>query len=207
MVGRPVGDLRLVTCHLGSGASLCAVVGGRSVDTTMGFTPVEGVVMATRSGTVDPGLIAWLVDQGGLPASEVAAALEQRSGLAGLTGTADLREVLARAETGDRAAADALEIYVHRLVRELAGMAASAGGLDGVVFTGGVGEHASSIRAATAERLSFLGVAIDATANQAASSDADISAAGAPVRTLVVTAREDLEIARQVRAVAAPGTA
>jgi acetate kinase len=202
MLDRPPTGLRVVTCHLGSGASLCAVVDGRSVDTTMGFTPVEGVVMGTRSGTVDPGLIAWLLDTGGIPAAEMSAALEQRSGLAGLAGTADMREVLERAAAGDAVARSAVETYVHRLVRELAGMAASAHGCDALVFTGGVGEHAPAIRAAAAHRLAFLGVALDDAANAAASADVDISRAGAAVRTLVVTAREDLEISRQVRAVA-----
>ena len=199
-------ELRLVTCHLGAGASLCGVVAGRSVDTTMGFTPVDGLVMATRSGSVDPALVAWLIDRAGLAAGEVSEALELRSGLAGLAGTGDMREVLDRAGRGEPAPVAALEVYVHRLVREVAAMVAATQGLDAIVFTGGVGERAPAIRAAAAARLGFLGVGLDETANAAATGDADISQPGAPARALVVTAREDVEIARQVRSVlGAPG--
>jgi acetate kinase len=200
LLGRPVTELRLVTCHLGAGASLCAVLGGRSVDTTMGFTPLEGLVMATRSGTVDPGLVLWLMTQAGLAAPALTDALERSSGLAGLTGTTgDLREVLARAEAGEEAATLAVEVYVHRLRREVAGMAAALGGLDALVFTGGVGEHSGPIRQAAADGLAFLGVAVDAARNADVHGDGDITATGAAVHTLVVTAREDVEIVRQVR--------
>jgi acetate kinase len=188
--------LRVVTCHLGAGASLAAVQAGRSVDTTMGFTAVEGLVMATRSGTVDPGLLAWLQTEGGLPADEVADALEHRSGLQGLAGSADMRELLARDDADARLA---LDVYVHRLRREIAAMAAALGGLDALVFTGGVGEHASRIRAAAAAGLDFLGIQLDGDANEGAVPDANITATGAPTRALVIAAREDVEIARQVR--------
>ncbi|HEX9993006.1 MAG TPA: acetate/propionate family kinase [Acidimicrobiales bacterium] len=192
MLGRPLEDLALVTCHLGAGASLCAVLGGRSVDTTMGFTPLEGLVMATRSGTVDPGLVLWLLD-GRLSLDEVADGLEHRSGLAGLAGSGDVRDVLAG---GHR---DALDVYVHRLAREAAGMVAALGRLDALVFTGGVGEHSPEVRAGAAARLAFLGVAVDEAANAACRPDADVTAPGAEVGVLVVESREDLEIARQVR--------
>jgi acetate kinase len=177
-------------------------VNGRSVDTTMGFTPVDGLVMATRSGSVDPGLITWLIDRAGLPAAEVAAGLEQSSGLAGLTaGSGDMRTLLVDAAAGDGVAAAAFAVYLHRLAREVAAMAAATQGLDALVFTGGVGERAPVVRAAAADRVRFLGVGVDAGANERVSGDADITAGDAEVRTLVVTAREDLEIARQVRAV------
>jgi acetate kinase len=193
LLGRPLDGLRLVTCHLGAGASLCASLGGRSVDTTMGFTPLEGLVMNTRSGSVDPGLILWLQTEGGLSAEEVGEGLEHRSGLAGLSGTSgDLREIA----TGQLAVA----VYVHRLRREIAAMVAALGGLDALVFTGGVGEHNPSIRWTAAEALGFLGVAVDTARNEATRADGDITAEGAPVRTIVVTAREDIEIAHQVRA-------
>jgi acetate kinase len=200
LVGRPPAALRMVTCHLGAGASLAAVRGGVSVDTTMGFTPLEGVVMATRSGSVDPGLVLWLQQHAGLPADEVADALEHRSGVAGLAGSADMAEVLEAAAGGGQAARLAVDVYVHRLRAAIAAMAAAMDGLDALVFTGGVGEHAPAIREKAAAGLSFLGVALDADANAAASADAEIGAAGAAVSTLVVTAREDLEVARQVRA-------
>jgi acetate kinase len=195
-----LGDgARIVSCHLGAGASLTAVRDGRSIDTTMGFTPLEGIVMATRSGSVDPGLVLWLVRQG-LAAEDVHDALEHQSGLKALAGTPDMREVLAR---DDDAARLAVAVYLHRLAAAAAAMAAALGGLDGLVFTGGVGERAPAIRAGAAERLAFLGVGLDADANQAADADADLSAPGATVRVAVVAAREDVEMARQARAVLA----
>jgi len=203
IVGRPLDELRIVTCHLGAGASLAAVRGGRSVDTTMGFTPLDGLVMATRSGSIDPGLVLWLEGHVGMPAEELASTLEHRSGLLGLAGTADMRAILAAEATGDAAAGLAIGVYLHRLRASIAAMVAALGGLDVLVFTGGVGERASSIRARVAADLGYLGVALDAAANGATGGDGDreIGAAGAPVRTLVVAAREDLEIARQVRSV------
>jgi acetate kinase len=188
---------RVVTCHLGAGASLCAVLDGRSVDTTMGFTPLDGLVMATRSGTVDPGLLLWLQQHGGLSADEVRDGLEQESGLSGLAGSGDLRDVLAAREQGDSAAELAFDVYVHRLAQAIAAMAASLGGLDVLVFTGGVGEHSPDVRLAASEKLAWLGVQIDPEVS--VEGDADITAAGAGVRTVVVTAREDVEIARQSR--------
>jgi acetate kinase len=199
LLGRRPADLRIVTCHLGAGASLAAVAGGRSVDTTMGFTPLEGLVMATRSGSVDPGLVLWLQRQGGLSAAEVADGLEHGGGLVGLAGTADMREVLAGAERGDAGATLARDVYLHRLRGSIAAMASSLGGLDALVFTGGVGEHAPAIRAGAVDGLGVLGLAVDPDANEAATPDARIEAAGAtPV--LVIESREDLEIAAQVRA-------
>ncbi|MGH9083916.1 MAG: acetate/propionate family kinase [Acidimicrobiales bacterium] len=194
------GDARIVTCHLGAGASLCAVVGGRSVDTTMGFTPLDGIVMATRSGAVDPGLLLWLLTDAGLQPGEVAQGLERESGLAGLSGDGDMRHVLAARARGEVDATLAFDVYVHRLCQGIAAMAASAGGLDLLVFTGGVGEHAAPVRAAASAGVSLLGVTVDHLSNDAAMGDTDISAPGATVRTAVVTSREDVEIARQVRA-------
>jgi acetate kinase len=189
---------RLVVCHLGSGASLAAVRDGRSVDTTMGFTPLDGLVMGTRSGAIDPGLVLWLAEHVGTPPAELAATLDNRSGLLGLAGTADMREVLARAAQQDGAADLALQVYLHRLRALIGSMAAALGGLDTLVFTGGVGENAPEIRARAAAGLGFLGVAVDASRNAAAHGDTDITAPGAAVRAYVVAAREDLEIARQV---------
>ncbi|HEX2192786.1 MAG TPA: propionate/acetate kinase, partial [Acidimicrobiales bacterium] len=151
--------LRVVSCHLGAGSSLCAAVGGRSVDTTMGFTPAEGLVMATRSGSVDPGLVTWLVTDAGLDARAVSRALARESGLAGLAGgSGDMREVLARADGGDTAAGLARDVWLHRLCREVGAMAASCRGLDALVFTGGIGQHQAGLRAAAADALGFLGV-------------------------------------------------
>jgi acetate kinase len=210
---------RVVTCHLGAGASLAAVLDGRSIDTTMGFTPLEGLAMATRSGTVDPGAVLWLLTHQGLAAEDVADALEHRSGLAALAGTADMAAVLARTagqhggENGDGGDGDAdarlaLGVYVHRLRAGIAAMAASLGGLDVLVFTGGVGENAPAVRAGAVASLPFLGLAVDPAANAAPGVGegpghvpvADITSDGAAARVLVVAAREDLEIARGVRA-------
>jgi acetate kinase len=190
------GVRRVVTCHLGAGASLAAVLDGRSADTTMGFTPLEGLVMATRSGTVDPGLVLWLTEQEGLPPGEVAEALEHRSGLLGLAGSADMRVLLGR---DDAAARLAVDVYLHHLVAGVAAMTAALGGLDALVFTGGVGENAAVIRQRAADRLGFLGVRVESAANAAAVPDVEVSAQGATARTLVIAAREDIQIARDTR--------
>ncbi|HEY6533618.1 MAG TPA: acetate/propionate family kinase [Acidimicrobiales bacterium] len=208
LLGREVEDLKLVTCHLGAGASLTAVDGGRSVDTTMGFTPLSGLVMATRSGEVDPGAVLWLLREARLDPAEIEDQLWHHSGLAGLSGrSGDLREVLAGADDGDERCRLALDVYVHRLRSGIASMVAALGGLDAVVFTGGVGERSARIRAVAVAGLSFLGLSVDVAANDAldggsaagGSGDGDVTGPGADVATLVVAAREDLEIARQVR--------
>ncbi len=197
LAGAPPSS-RVVTCHLGAGASLAAVRDGRSVDTTMGFTPLDGLVMAPRSAEIDPGLILWLEEHMGMPPSELASTLEHRSGLLGLTGTADMKTVLDREAAGDEQAAVAVGVYLHRLRGGIAAMAAALGGLDVLVFTGGVGERSAAIRARAGEGLGFLGVEIDAGLNEA-QPDAEIG--GGAVRVFVVTARVDLQIARGVRAV------
>ncbi|MGD9527851.1 acetate/propionate family kinase [Pseudonocardia sp.] len=201
-VAERTGARRIVTAHLGAGASLAAVLDGRSVDTTMGFTPLEGLVMATRSGTVDPGLVLWLEEHERLSPHEIAETLERRSGLAALAGTADMREVVERAGRGEERACLALDVYVHRLAGGIAAMAAAAGGMEALAFTGGVGERASVVRARAARRLEFLGVAVDDARNtvHGGGNGGEITGADATVRTLVVAAREDLEIARGVRA-------
>jgi acetate kinase len=191
---------RLVICHLGSGASVTAVRDGHSTDTTMGFTPMEGLVMATRPGDVDPGLIAWLAEDRLAP-QELNDALERRSGLLGLSSyTGDMRTLLERRQAGDPEAGHAVSVYLHRLRAKIAAMAAAMDGLDALVFTGGVGENSATIRAETCERLGWLGVAIDNDANQRiAGEDADISGSGTAVRTLAIHAREELVISRICR--------
>ncbi|MBF6557847.1 MAG: acetate/propionate family kinase [Acidimicrobiales bacterium] len=199
MVDRPVETLRIVTCHLGAGASLAAVHSGRSVDTTMGFTPLEGLVMATRAGSLDPGLVLWLEEHVGTPAAELAATFEHRSGLFGLAGTADMREVLAGSTAGDPDARLALEVYVHRLRAGIAAMAAAMGGMDALVFTGGVGERSPDVRKLAVSGLGFLGVELDEAANERGEADRTIHAADSGIPVLVVAAREDLEIAAETR--------
>jgi acetate kinase len=209
LTGHPAPDapdgLRVVTCHLGAGASLAAVHSGKSVDTTMGFTPLDGLVMATRSGSVDPGLVLWLEDHAHMPSRELAATLENRSGLAGLAGTSDMREVLSRAAAGDARAILGRDVYLHRLRGLIASMAAAMDGLDVLVFTGGVGENSAEIRSRAAAGLGFLGVAVDESRNtlgkDVRGDDWEISGAGSRVRTYVIAAREDKQIAAEVRAV------
>ncbi len=199
ILGRPTGDLRLVTAHLGAGASLAAVAFGRSVDTSMGFTPIEGLVMATRSGSVDPGLVLWVERNHGLSAADVEEALEHGSGLAGLAGgSGDLREVLAAMDAGDPDARLAYEVYVYRIQTGVAAMCAAMGGMDGLVFTGGAGEATHRLRLDACADLGFLGVRLDVSASQFGEGDRLISPEGGnPV--IVVHAREDLEITRHVR--------
>jgi acetate kinase len=199
--------LRVVTCHLGAGASLAAVHSGRSVDTTMGFTPLDGLVMATRSGSVDPGLVLWLEEHAHMPPGELAATLESRSGLTGLAGTGDMRAVLARAAAGDERAVLGRDVYLHRLRASIAAMAAAMDGADVLVFTGGVGENSPEIRSRAAAGLGFLGVGIDGSRNvlgkEARGDDWEITGAGARIRTFVIAAREDRQIAAEVRQVLA----
>jgi acetate kinase len=203
LLGRDASELQIVSCHLGAGASLCAIKDGRSLDTTMGFTPLEGLVMATRSGSVDPGMLLWLLEHERLSARELADALEHRSGLLGLAGSADMREIVAGACAGQPAPRLALDVYVHRLRAQIAAMAAALGGLDALVFTGGVGEHSSEVRAQAAAGLGFLGVEVDGARNKEMQADGEIGVQDALVRTLVLSAREDLEMSRQVRRVLA----
>ena len=201
ILGRPEAFLRTITCHLGAGASVAAVLGGRSVDTTMGFTPMEGLVMATRSGTVDPGMVLWLQRHAGMTEPQLNDALDQRSGLLALAGVADMREVLRGVTAGVERSRLAFDVYIHRLRSCIGAMAAAMNGVDAVVFTGGVGERAPAVRAAAASGLSFLGLDIDPDLNSKIAGDGDISAEDAEARTLVVRAREDVEVAREVRRV------
>jgi acetate kinase len=201
MLHRSPHELRVVTCHLGAGASLAAVQGGRSVDTTMGFTPLEGLVMATRSGTVDPGALLYLQRHAGLTEPELTEALDRSGGLMALAGTPDMREILSRIAAGDDDAELALDVYIHRLRALIASMAAAMNGLDALVFTGGVGENAATVRAAAVAGLRFLGLEVGPTLNASLGPDSDISAPGAAVSTLVIKAREDVEVAREVRRV------
>jgi acetate kinase len=204
---------RLVVCHLGSGCSVTAVADGRSIDTTMGFTPLEGVMMGTRSGSLDPGLLLYLERQHGLDAAKLEDALNHGSGLFGVSGIAgDLRQVLAAMDTGHERAALAYGIFIHSLRRALGAMAGVLGGVDAVVFTGGIGEHSPRVRRDVAPALAFAGLALDETEKGAATSDARISAPGSAIHALVVTAREDLTVLAEVRrrlglAVADPGGA
>jgi acetate kinase len=199
LVDRPIAELRTVVAHLGAGASVCAVHGGRSVDTSMGTTPTAGLVMSTRCGDLDPAVPLWLVRHAGLTEDDVAEALDRRSGLLGLTGHADMPAVLAAADHGDPDAVVALDVWVHRTRAGIAAMTAAMSGLDLLVFSGGVGEHQPLLRERVVSGLEFLGLAVHAGRNGAAEADADVSTPGAAARTLVIETREDVVIARQVR--------
>jgi acetate kinase len=190
----------LVTAHLGSGASLAAVAFGHSVDTTMGFTPMEGLVMSTRSGSLDPGVILWVQQRKGLSAADVEEILERESGLLGLTDkSGDLRHVIDAADAGDSKARLAYEVYVYRIQTSVAAMCAAMEGIDGLVFTGGAGEASFRLRADTCAGLSFLGVRLLATTNEGCTGDGVVSPSDASPAVIVVEAREDIEIVRHVR--------
>lgn len=192
---------RLVVCHLGSGSSVTAIEDGRSTDTSMGFTPLEGVTMATRSGTVDPGALLYLVREGHLTLAELDDALVRRAGLFGLSGekSGDLRLVLAAADQGSARARLAYAQLLHSLRRAIGGMIAVLGGIDALVFTGGIGEHSARVRRDVAGGFAFLGLSLDEDANQANPIDRDIAASGSAVRMLVIRAREDLMVLAEMK--------
>ena len=192
-------DARLVICHLGQGCSAAAIQGGRSVDTTMGFTPLEGLMMATRSGSVDPGLLLHLQRRHGLTVDQVEIALNEQSGLLGISGVSgDLREVSAAVRAGDENAKLSMEVYSHRLRQAIASMTTSLGGIDALVFAGGVGEHSTEVRFAVCSGLEFLGVQIDSVANLACTPDTDVADKASRVRILVVRTREDLTMLKDI---------
>jgi acetate kinase len=198
LLARPLADLRLVTCHLGNGCSLAAVAGGRSVDTTMGFTPLDGVMMGTRPGALDPGILVHVQRQQGVSVAALDQALTHESGLLGVSGvSSDMRTLLAAADAGHAQARLAVDIFVARVRAGVAAMTASLGGLDALVFTAGIGEHAAPIRAGVCAGLGFMGVTLDAARNATAEPDVDVAPDGAAVRVLVIHTQEDRMIARE----------
>ncbi len=204
LAGIDPDEARILSAHLGAGASLCAVKDGGSVDTTMGFTPLEGLVMMTRSGTVDPGLLLWLLENTEVTLAELSDTLEHSSGLAGLTGTSgDIRDVIAAADAGDAEATTAWQVYNHRLAGLAGQMITAMGGLDLLVFTGGIGEHQSGVRAELSSALGFLGVDLEGRANASVQGDAIISSSDSRIPVAVVSAREDLEIVNEVQMIIA----
>jgi acetate kinase len=200
-LGRPLEESRLIVLHLGNGASACAISGGVSIDTTMGLTPLEGLVMGTRSGDLDPGVLLHLVRLG-RSVDEIDDLLNRRSGLLGMAGSNDLRDVTAAAERGEPAAQLAIEVMLHRIRKYLGAYAAELGGVDAVVFTAGIGENAGWLRARAVERLGFLGITVDAERNAGAGGPRRVSPDGSPVEVLVIPTDEELEIATQTAGVA-----
>jgi acetate kinase len=198
LLGKPLEDLRLIACHLGNGCSLAAIAGGRSIDTTMGFTPLEGLMMGTRSGSVDPGLLLYWQQQHDLTPEDVDNMLNRSSGLKGISGVSgDLRELDAAIARGNDRARLALKLYQKSLNAHLGSMLVALGGADAIVFTGGVGEHHPQIREAACEALALIGVKLDPHKNDRSPVDTDIAAPDSRVRVLLVRAREDWEIARE----------
>jgi|ERR1022692_502217 acetate kinase len=200
LLHRPVDELHVVIAHIGSGVSACAVRDGRSVDTSMGFTPLEGAVMASRSGTVDPGALLWLQDYHGLTVGAMMRLLEHGSGLFGLCGMSDIRDVEREAALGNQSCVLALDVYVHVLSRVIGGLATSLDRLDALVFTGGIGEHSALVRERVCARLSLLGLTGSLLP---ADGDAVVAPADRGSAVIVVTAREDAEMAREARRVLA----
>jgi acetate kinase len=198
ILGRELQSLRMITCHLGNGCSLAAIREGISVDTTMGFTPLEGLMMGTRSGSIDPGILIHLVRHRGYRAEELDRVLNKESGLRGVSGvTGDMREILAGISRGEARARLAFDVYVHRLCAEIGAMVASLGGLDALVFTAGIGENCPPVRARVAEAFRFLGVKLDSAGNEDSPADKDIAASDSAVRVVVVHTQEEWEIARE----------
>ncbi len=197
LVGQEISLLRMVNCHLGSGCSLAAILGGQSVDTTMGFTPLEGLMMGTRSGSIDPEILLYLQREHGTAREELEDILNHQSGLKGVSGlSGDMRTILEAVRQGNERAKLALDLYIYRLRTYLGSMIAALEGIDVLTFTGGVGEHVAEIRARVCKSFGFLGIALDEEKNAAASGDQEISAANSSARVLVVHTEEDWEIAR-----------
>lgn len=203
LLGRPVEEVNVIVMHLGNGASACAVRGGVSVDTSMGLTPLEGLVMGTRSGDIDPAVVFHLTRTAGMGVDAIDDLLNKRSGVLGLSGRQDMRDLVAAAESGDEAAQLALEIYCYRVRKYIGSYMAVLGRVDAIVFTAGIGENAAEVRALSLEGLEAFGIELDGEANLARSGSArDIAAAGSRVRVLVIPTNEELEIARDAVRVA-----
>jgi acetate kinase len=203
---RRAGELHLITLHLGNGASVAAIAGGRCVDTSMGLTPLEGLVMGTRSGDLDPAVVFYLHREAGMAVDEIDDLLNKRSGMLGLAGANDLREVERRATAGERAAAEALDVYCYRIRKYVGAYTAALGRLDALVFTAGVGENSAGVRAGVCQGLEGLGIVLDRDRNLARSSGTrTVSAGDSTVAVLVVPTNEELEIAEQTLAVVRGG--
>ncbi|MEG4445889.1 acetate kinase [Microcoleus sp. AT9_B5] len=198
ILDRDLANLRLISCHLGNGCSLAAIRGGWSVDTTMGFTPLEGLMMGSRSGSIDPGILIHLLKQSDFTAEKLDSILNRNSGLKGISGvSSDLRQIGDAIAQGNQRSQLALDIYIHRLRAGIGAMLASLGGLDTLIFTAGVGENSPVVRAAACEAFGFIGLKLDGDKNQHSPLDRDIAAVDSAVRILVIHTQEDWEIARE----------
>lgn len=194
----PTNSSRLIVCHLGNGASVTAVANGQSVDTSMGFTPLEGIMMGSRSGSIDPSILVYLIRRQHCSADELDQILNRKSGLLGVSGfSSDMREILEAIDKGNERARLAFDVYAHRLTREIGSMLAVLGGVDAIIFTGGIGENCAPLRQIVCDQLAFTGLKLDAGKNAQPDLDQNIAAAGSSVQVLVIRADEDWEIARQ----------
>ncbi len=201
VLGKQLASLRLITLHLGNGASACAIQNGRSIDTSMGMTPLEGLVMGTRSGDIDPAIIFYLQHQG-YTVDDVDTLLNKQSGLTALCGTNDMREILERVQSNDPKAVLALEMFTYRIRKYIGAYTAALGGVDAIVFTGGIGEHASLVREMVCEKLAWLGVSIDRKRNhEKTDGNRTITTPQSSVAVLVIPTDEELEIAHQCEAI------
>jgi acetate kinase len=203
-IGRPIEELKIIVLHIGNGGSLSAIDGGVCIETSMGMTPLEGLVMGTRSGDIDPAVLIHLHRQAGLSFDEIDTLLNRKSGVLGLTGTSDMRDVQKASWEGDEAALAALAVYRHRIIRYLGAYILYLKGVDAIVFTAGVGENDDELRSLLLKDLEFLGIHLDEALNAPRSKKARyISTADSPVKVLVVPTNEELEIARQTAALLA----
>ncbi|MFD2926230.1 acetate kinase [Halobacillus naozhouensis] len=197
MLGRPVEQLRLLSCHLGNGASIAAIEGGKSIDTSMGFTPLAGVTMGTRSGNIDPALIPFIMDKTGKSANEVMNVLNKESGMLALSGfSSDLRDIEEKASVGDERAELALEVFANRIHKYIGSYASRMHGIDGIIFTAGVGENSTSIRERVLKGLEFMGVYWDPSLNQVRGKEAFVNYPHSPVKVMVIPTNEEVMIAR-----------
>ena len=200
-LGKPVEDLKTIVCHLGNGASICAVDGGKSVDTSMGFTPLAGLVMGTRSGDIDPAILEYYANKEGLTLSEVTTVLNKKSGMEGLTGgKSDFRDLEEGYEAGDQACIDAIEVFCYNVARFVGAYAASLNGVDVIAFTAGIGENSGFVRGKICEYLGYLGITIDAEQNSKRGEDIIISTPDSKVTVCVISTNEELMIARDTKA-------
>jgi len=197
ILGKPLQELRVITCHLGNGASVCSVQGGKSVDTSMGFTPLEGLAMGTRSGDIDPAVVSYLMDKENLSVKEVENILNKKSGVLGLSGvSSDFRDLEDAKAAGNKRAKDALDVFLYRVAKYVGAYAAAMNGVDAVVFTAGIGENSAYVRAAVCEYLGYLGLAVDADKNNCRGKEVVFSTDGSRVKALAVPTNEELVIAR-----------
>ena len=200
-LGKPLEDLKTIVCHLGNGASICAVDGGKSVDTSMGFTPLAGLVMGTRSGDIDPAILEYYANKEGLTLSEVTTVLNKKSGMEGLTGgKSDFRDLEEGYEAGDQACIDAIEVFCYNVARFVGAYAASLNGVDVIAFTAGIGENSGFVRSKICDYLGYLGITIDAEQNSKRGEDIIISTPDSKVTVCVIPTNEELMIARDTKA-------